>query len=263
MAVAIRNYSFRFNLKGKPVFVPSKTGRRIGEEIKAAVEEAYTFDENYFHLRRGGHVAALHYHRDSEWFARIDITRFFYSVSRRRVQSALDRAGLKGARFFAQWSTVRNPYDEPSYALPYGFVQSPVLASLVIATSRVGDHLRALDPAIKASVYMDDIALSGPDKDALQVAYDDTIALLNDEGFQANPEKLRPPSGSMDIFNCDIAEGRSVVRDDRIEDFLAGSPSEASEAAFLAYCASVEHGNANVTQSVTQPGPACPQTHEI
>lgn len=257
MAVAILNYEHTFKLKGKPVFVPSVKGRRIGKELKKAVEKAYSFDENYFHLRPGGHVAALHYHRDSEWFARIDITRFFYSVPRRRVQSALTRVGIKGARFFAQWSTVRNPYEEPAYALPYGFVQSPILASLVIATSEIGDHLRALDPEIKASVYMDDIALSGPDKDILQAAYDATIQLLKAEGFDASPEKLRPPSRAMDIFKCDLSEGCAVVRADRIADFIAGEPSVQSEAAFMAYCASVEDGNVTVTQSVTQtPGGA-------
>lgn len=244
MAIAIPNYKYTFKLKGKPVFVPTGVGRRIGEELKASIADAYDFDANYFHLKRGGHVAALHHHRDSEWFARIDITRFFYSISRRRVQSALDRIGLGRARFFAQWSTIRNPYGEPPYSLPYGFVQSPILASLVIANSAIGDHLRALEPHVRASVYMDDIALSGADRDELLVAYEQTIALLEQEGFSASPEKLRAPALEIDIFNCDLSGGRTRVRDERIAQFLALPRGEASEAAFAAYCASVEAGNA-------------------
>jgi hypothetical protein len=243
MAIAIPNYKYAFKLKGKPIYVPTGVGRRIGEELKAAVEEAHAFDANYFHLKRGGHVAALHHHRDSEWFARIDITRFFYSVSRRRVQSALDRIGLNRARFFAQWSTVKNPYGEPLYSLPYGFVQSPILASLVVATSGIGDHLRSLEPDIRTSIYMDDIALSGSDQDHLLAAYEQTLALLEQEGFKANEEKLRAPSQSIDIFNCDLSEGRTIVRDERIAEFLAVPRSDASEEAFAAYCASVEAGN--------------------
>ena len=119
MAVAIPNFEYSYRRKGKPVFVPTVIGRRIGNEIKCAVEEAYDFDPIYFHLRRGGHVAAMHHHRDNCAFARIDISRFFYSVSRRRVQSALDRVGVANARFYAKWSTVANPYDDPKYALPY------------------------------------------------------------------------------------------------------------------------------------------------
>jgi len=243
MAIAIPNYRYAFTLRGKPVYVPTSIGRRIGEELKAAVEKSYAFDANYFHLKRGGHVAALHHHRDSEWFARIDISRFFYSVSRRRIQSALDRIGLDRARFFAQWSTVKNPYGEPPYSLPYGFVQSPILASLVIATSAFGAHLRSLEPDIRTSVYMDDIGLSGSDESRLRSAYDQTVALLEQEGFKTNDEKLRAPAEAIDIFNCDLRGGRTIVRDERIAEFLAVPRSDASQEAFIAYCASVEAGN--------------------
>ncbi len=226
--------------------MPTGIGRRIGQEVKAAVEAAHDFDANYFHLKRGGHVAALHHHRDSEWFARIDISRFFYSVSRRRVQSALARLGIPKPRFLAKWSTVRNPYGDPLYSLPYGFVQSPILASLVVATSAMGDHLRALEPGVKVSIYMDDIALSGDSRDAVAEAYERTLTLLAAEGFEASGEKLRPPSAQIDIFNCDLAAGQTAVRDERIAAFLASKPSEASEAAFAAYCEAVEYGNRNV-----------------
>lgn len=243
MPVSIPNFDFSYRQNGKPVFVPSTIGRRIGREIKDRVENAFAFDPIYFHLRSGGHVAAMHYHRSSQSFARIDISRFFYSISRRRVQSAIDRAGVANARFYAKWSTVVNPDGEPKYALPYGFIQSPILASLVLASSSVGDHLLALPASVKVGVYMDDISLSSDHEADLAAAFESTLAALEADGFTVNAGKLRPPATVIDIFNCDLAHGKAVVRDDRIDAFFAADPDSAAEEAFVAYCAMVEDGN--------------------
>ena len=243
MAVAIPNFRFSYLHKDKPVFVPTTIGRRIGQEIKDNVEGAYQFDPMFFHLRAGGHVAAMHQHRPNTSFARIDISRFFYSISRRRVQSALDRIGVGKAAFYAKWSTVRNPYGEPRYALPYGFVQSPILASLVVATSAIGEHLLALPESVSATIYMDDITLSSGDETTLKSAFDDTLTVLEQDGFEISVKKLRPPATEIDIFNCDLSTGRSAVRDDRVAAFFNKAPSQASEEAFIAYCATVEIGN--------------------
>lgn len=243
MPVAIPNFDYSYLRKGKPVFVPTKIGRRIGNEIKEAVEDAYVFDPIYFHQQRGGHVAAMHHHRDNKLFARIDISNFFYSISRRRVQSALDRIGVAKARFYAQWSTVVSPFANPRYALPYGFVQSPILASLVVATSDLGQHLLGLPASVKGGVYVDDISLSSDDAGELQQAYDMTLAVIAADGFAVSPAKLRPPAPAIDIFNCDLAHGKASVTDERINTFLGDNPSQAAEDAFVAYCASVEIGN--------------------
>jgi Reverse transcriptase (RNA-dependent DNA polymerase) len=243
MPVAIPNFDYSYLRKGKPVFVPTKIGRRIGQEIKEAVERLYTFDPIYFHLRRGGHVAAMHHHRDHHAFARIDLSNFFYTISRRRAQSAMERVGMGNVRFYAQWSTVSNPYGDPKYALPYGFVQSPILASLVVATSDLGQHLLQLPANVKAAVYVDDISLSSNDLEALQEAYNATLAMIESDGFSINSGKLRPPANMIDIFNCDLEHGKTSVTDDRIEAFLSNNPSQEAEEAFVAYCASVEMGN--------------------
>ncbi len=243
MPVAIPNFDYSYVRKTKPVFVPTKIGRRIGNELKKAVEAAYTFDSIYFHLRRGGHVAAMHHHRDNHLFARIDISNYFYSISRRRVQSALDRAGVGNARFYAQWSTVVSPFGDPRYALPYGFVQSPILASLVVATSALGQHFLGLPTSVTVGVYVDDISFSSDNAIDLQQAYDATLAVIAADGFAVSANKLRPPAPAIDIFNCDLAHGRANVTKDRINAFLADSPNQEAEDAFVSYCASVERGN--------------------
>lgn len=243
MSVAIPNFDYSYPRKGKPVFVPTKIGRRIGKEIKQAVEAAHIFDPIYFHLRRGGHVAAMHHHRNNHTFARIDISNFFYSISRRRVQSALDRVGVGNAGFYAKWSTVVSPFDGPRYVLPYGFVQSPILASLVIATSDLGQHLLTLPASVTAGVYVDDISLSSDDPTELQKVYDATLEVIAADGFNVSLDKLRSPASAIDIFNCDLAHGKASVTDARIEAFLDSGPSQAAEDAFVNYCASVEAGN--------------------
>lgn len=244
MPVAIPNYRYSYDRRGKPVFVPTTIGERIGRELKAKVEAVHTFDPIFYHLRSGGHVAAMHHHRANTEFARIDISRFFYSISRRRVQSALDRIRVGDVAFYAKWSTVRNPYQNPRYALPYGFVQSPILATLVLATSNVGAHLLELPATVDVSVYMDDISLSSQDSAALGTAFDETVKALEEDGFSVSAAKLRPPAPLIDIFNCDLAHGKTVVRNDRILAFEAAVPSQAAEDAFIRYCASVEVGNA-------------------
>ncbi|WP_083813652.1 reverse transcriptase domain-containing protein [Gluconobacter morbifer] len=194
MSVIIPNFKYSYRHKNKPIFVPTKIGRRIGDEIKSKVEKHYEFPPIYFHLQRGGHVAAMHHHRNSHIFARIDIARFFYSISRRRVQSALDKISVNNARFYAKWSTVSNPYKSPKFVLPYGFVQSPILASLVMSTSEIGDLLLSLTNLVNASVYMDDILLSSKDPSELYKAFNLVQDALVADGFLLSSEYQRLPS---------------------------------------------------------------------
>src|SRR5690606_5864376 len=129
MPVRFHNFDYSYPRKGKPVFVPSPRGKQIGYDIKGQVEKAYAFDSFVYHFRPGGHVVALHAHRNRAVVSRIDIDSFFYGIGRNRVVRALHGIGIARANHYARWSTVKNPYAEPSYALPYGFVQSPILAS--------------------------------------------------------------------------------------------------------------------------------------
>ncbi len=249
MAVAIPNFAYRYDRKGKPVFAPSSIGRRIGSEIKEAVEAAYEFDPIYFHLRKGGHVAAMHHHRDNLLFASIDISNFFYSISRRRVQSALDRIGVRNAGFYAKWSTVANPYNKPQYALPYGFVQSPILASLVLATSTVGRHLReALPGSVRVAVYVDDISLSSNNEADLMAAYQSTVTAVQEDQFTVSQAKIQAPAPSITIFNCRLEQGYTQVTQQRVQAFYDGNPGVLEQTGFEAYCQTVMNGNADADQ---------------
>ncbi|CDZ57164.1 reverse transcriptase domain-containing protein [Neorhizobium galegae] len=244
MSVRFENFDHSFVQNGKHFFKPSAISRKIGADIKAQIEDAYKFDTFVYHMRQGGHVAAIHSHRVNSIFCRLDIERFFYGIGRNRVMIALRSIGLARAEHYAKWSTVKNPYEQPSYALPYGFVQSPIIATLVLMTSSVGEYLRALPDGITASVYMDDVVLSGNETDKLELAFNGLLANLPQAGFQINAAKLRMPSASMDVFNCDLTIGGTTVREERKAEFYSAAQSDKSVAAFERYCESIENGNA-------------------
>ncbi len=249
MPIAFLNYEYKYKKRGKPVFAPNERGRRIGSDIKGQVERAVQFDPFYYHLKPGGHVAALHAHRQHRYFARLDLERYFYSISKSKVQRVLVDNGILRVRHYAKWSCVRNPYGDPAYSLPYGFVQSPILATLVMMDSVAGAFLRNVSAGVLISVYMDDISLSSDDFGALTDAYDTARERLERAGFLINEAKVRAPSPAMDLFNCDLAHGQTSVQAERITEFYSEQRSIHAETAFDIYCAGVKQGNVQIAQT--------------
>lgn len=243
MPVNFENYSYSFLLNGKHVFSPSELGRRIGEDVKQRVENAYTFDDFYYHLRQGGHVAALHSHRANTHFCKIDIENFFYSVARNRVVRALRSREIHRATHYGKWSCVKNPYGGPSYALPYGFVQSPILATLVLATSEVGRTLHRFAENLTVSVYVDDISLSSNDLPLLQTRYEELLQAVENANFTVNADECVAPCRDITIFNCSLCNGETMVTPNRVAEFYRVPRSPESCAGFERYCASVRRGN--------------------
>lgn len=244
MTGAFGNCEYRFERpNGKPVFAPSKMGRRIGRQLKQRIELRYKPDHFYYHLREGGHVAAIHTHREKKYFARLDLENFFYSIARNRVARAIQGLGFARGQYYAKWSTVKNPYAPPSYALPYGFVQSPILASLVLSKSSLGSFLREIDGLVNVSVYVDDIAISGNNRRVLERTYRKMRRKVAESEFTINEAKSAAPGTSFELFNCHIERMRSVVTDARRAEFYAEVRTPRSEAAFEEYCSAIEHGN--------------------
>jgi hypothetical protein len=241
MPVEIWNFKTRYvNARGKWVFAPTEACKEKGHALKALVENAVGFEPFYYHLRRGGHVAALHTHRPQRFFARVDIKNFFYSISKSRVAGALHDIGIPAVRDYAKWSCVKNPLDKPAYALPYGFVQSPILASLVLRQSSVGTLLRGLSNSVAVSVYVDDIAISGADRAVVDEAFDRLLQSLEAANFALSPSKTAPTAEALELFNCELRYLHSAVTPARIERFqLEGK----DQGAFDRYLASVEAGN--------------------
>jgi hypothetical protein len=125
------NYEHKYKSCDKFIFTPTDDCARKGERLLRFFEH-HSFPPYFFHYKSGGHVAALHSHLTNNFFFKIDLKTFFYSISRNRVSAALHRFAFPRARTYAKWSTVLSPYNGgPRYVLPIGFVQSPLLATLV------------------------------------------------------------------------------------------------------------------------------------
>jgi hypothetical protein len=244
MPVRFENYSHTFSLNGKPVFAPSDLGRRIGADIKGRVEKAYAFEDFYYHLRKGGHVAGLHSHRPNRYFCKVDIENFFYSIARNRVVRCLRAISIPRSPHYGKWSCVKNPFGEPSYALPYGFIQSPILASLVLSKSALGTALNKLSKYANVAVYVDDITLSSNDLATLKTCYNEILEAFEVADFTPNAGKCTAPCERLSVFNCDLSQSKTLVEPARIADFSRVARTPASARGFELYCNSVKEGNA-------------------
>lgn len=229
------NFCHSYWKNGKPIFVPNPFGEELGRKLKRKVAKKYTFDKFIYHFKEGSHVVALHRHRKNAFFCRVDLSRFFYSIKRNRLKRVLKDIGIPKPEYYAKWSTVKNPFAGGGYVLPYGFVRSPILATLILSESPIGTYLRALPDTITPSVYMDDLCLSGQDQAALKEAFDGLVVAVAAAGFTLNDEKTREPAAKIDIFNCSLENGNTAVLPDRIDEFFAEDREAAAVASFETY----------------------------
>ena len=216
------NYGLRYKTRGRWIFVPTEQCERKGRRIIKFFSH-FAFPNYFYHYTPGGHVAAIHAHLQNKNFFKIDIQNFYYSIARMRVTRALRSHGYQGANTLAMWSTVRNPYPGGHpHVLPIGFVQSPLLASLVLMKSPVAAAIeRAIADGIRISVYMDDFIGSDDDVAALEAAYTDICTACVAAGLIPNPEKLAPPASAITAFNCDLTFGSAKVTDERVAKYNA------------------------------------------
>lgn len=222
--MAIAKWIHRYERKpGRWVFEPTDEARTIGIEVKTRVSACWQAPSYYFHLRAGGHVAALREHRDSSFFLKIDIADFFGSVSRSRLARVLkEYFSHREARRLATESTVRSPENPDRVMLPYGFVQSPLLASLALHKSRFGALLDALSKErdLVVTVYMDDIVISGNDLPRLEQILQEVKVTANRSRFQLNQEKEQGPASAISVFNIDLVAGTDMaVTAERLTEF--------------------------------------------
>lgn len=247
MTATYLNYEYSYFRKGKPVFVPNEKCRDMGTALKDYLTARKLFSEIYCHLHDGGHVSALHIHRNNKYFAKVDIKNFYYSIARNRVKQTLKSFfKYKEAEELARLSCVKNPYhlndkSMPSYSLPYGFVQSPILATLILKKSAIGQYIENLDEDIYATVYMDDITISSNDIDKLEIAFAGLFDAAKASSFTLNATKTVAPTTEMEVFNCNLENGSTTVTKERIAEFYSVTRSIPSQEGFEDYCIRVEN----------------------
>ncbi|WP_256330331.1 reverse transcriptase domain-containing protein [Variovorax sp. YR216] len=240
-------WEHRFERKpGRWVFVPSDEARAIGENIRALIAGLWQAPEYYFHLRAGGHVAALREHQASSFFFKVDISDFFGSVSRSRLSRVLKAYfSHQEALRFATESTVRDPANPGRTMIPYGFVQSPLLASLVLQTSRLGLLLDRLskEEDLVVTVYVDDIVVSGHDKERLERILEDLRIVARRSRFELRDEKQQGPASSIEVFNIELSAGTELA-------VSAARLAEFSEALLTATSANQAAGISNYVRGI-------------
>lgn len=213
----------RFEIRpGTWVFVPTERSVIAGRELKAAIEQRWHAPKNYFHLSPGGHLTALRAHLESAHFAHLDIQNFFGRVNKSRVTRCLKPYfGYVEARRVAAESTVAHP-TLGGAMLPFGFVQSPILASLCLSKSALGRCLREIPRrlGVKVSVYVDDIILSSDEEFVLAQALQEVESAANRSGLPLNAAKREGPAAKITAFNIELSHLALAVEPDRWAKFV-------------------------------------------
>lgn len=218
-------YSHRFTLpNGVTVCIPSEKGRERGKEIAQDVSGRWTPKSNYFHQLEGGHVAATRRHYASPVIAKLDLAKFYHQVGRSKVHRALKLIGTpqKDAWETACDSTVERDPGQRNFSLPFGYVQSPILASIALDYSALGTAIAQLNTGgCLVSAYVDDIIVSADDADTVNSALDQLRTAAGVSGFAINEKKSEGPAGEITAFNIHLGSGRIEITKKRMMEFEA------------------------------------------
>lgn len=218
-------WASKFEIKpGVWVFIPTDEEIQFGRSLKKELETFWSPPSYYYHLRKGGHIAALKYHVGNSYFLRLDLTNFFGCIGRSRVTRNLKRFyQYKTAREYANRSTVRHPERNPVvYMIPFGFVQSPLIASICLQSSKLGGLLGRLNASkeFDVSVYVDDILVSSKSHHALTTVEEEIRESAENSGFYLNLEKSTSTSDEVTAFNVVLSSNGLRVSDQRLEQFF-------------------------------------------
>lgn len=255
-------WSSRFELKlGKWVFVPTAEMVAEGKIIKASIEAAWKPPSYYYHLRSGGgHVKAMRSHLGHTSFLRVDIKDFFGSINKSRVTRCLKSKVVEyeTAREWANKSTVFDPNDKKRYFIPFGFVQSQIIAALCLKESALGGYLGKVSKNKKAaiSVYVDDIIVSSCDEGLCDEILEGIKTTAKRSGFTLNAEKQEGPAACITAFNILLANELLEIQPDRLRLFVEmyeRAENDDQRSGVLSYIASVNEAQAQMVASSLSP----------
>ncbi|HDU8493842.1 reverse transcriptase [Morganella morganii] len=215
----------KFELKKNNwVYVPSSEARDQGSAFLKDLLLKWTPPIYYYHLRNGGHISALQVHLNSKYFAHIDLKHFFNSTGRSRVTRVLrEFYPFEQAREIARFSTVKNLVSLcPSHVIPYGFVQSPMIATICLDKSLLGKTIRELfnRKDIKISVYMDDIIISSLSLDIVESVYSQLLRCIKKSHYLINEDKSQPPAKNIVVFNINLSRNNIKITETRVIELL-------------------------------------------
>ncbi|MDM5054435.1 reverse transcriptase domain-containing protein [Aeromonas dhakensis] len=214
----------KFEVKpGSWVYVPTKQVAEYGRRIHDELLTRYRCPRYYFHLQSGGHLAALQHHIDDHFFAHLDIKNFFGSISRTRITRSLkDILSYPIARDIAKKSTVPVSNGQSySHCLPYGFVQSPLLASICLHRSHLGTVIERLHQTgyVRISLYMDDLIVSGMNESITKTAFELIKKAASKSHFELNATKEAKQQPQIECFNISLSHRLLEITPRRLIEF--------------------------------------------
>jgi hypothetical protein len=236
-------YSTKFEIRpSRWVFVPSAVGRRYGHQVLRWINRRWRVPKHYYHFRKDGHVAAMRLHANSEYFLYFDLQAFFHSVTRAKVHRALRRVGFQQRLSWsiAQESTVVVPSHD-GYRLPYGYIQSTMLATLVLHTSQLGSMLTSVKRSgARVSVYVDDIVISSTRK----INFESMLNMFADTAKASNFQlgKRIIPHSNTQALGIKIEDNTLYLPDDVMQRFIERvihEPYSSRSMATIAYAKTV------------------------
>lgn len=245
----------KFEIKpNKWVFVQSLEHKNRGAALVVSLAKRWSPPSFYYHLREGGHVAALKSHCQHQYFFYIDIKDFFGSINRTRVTRVLKKhMKYDVARSVANFSTVKIKINsEEKYVLPFGFTQSPFLSAMCLDDSQLGRLLReysvlASSGSLNVSVYMDDIILSSNNLKYLTDAGQSILAAANRSGFDIKDIGSAGVKELVEVFNVQLSQGLLEITPERMHEFsmrYAASSNEHERLGIYNYVVSVNPAQA-------------------
>ena|SRR5579859_766418 len=240
---------------GRWVYVPTPEARSEGTEIKRRITALWDSPEYYYHLRKGGHVAAIQSHLGNSRFIRFDIQDFFGSINRTRVTRCLKQlVPYSEARAWATRSTVRDPVFNGKTHIPYGFVQSQVLSSICLFSSALGRYLHRIQGkhGLVVSVYVDDVIVSACDVGKLEMVYAQIQVASARSRLILSPDKSAAPSPQVSAFNILLSEASMAITSARLAEFsaaLAAGANDSQRSGILNYVKSVSPSQFAILES--------------
>jgi len=241
---------YRFRKKSGWVFVPTEDTIAYGQEVKALIEERWRTPSYYYHLQQGGHISALCQHKPHKYFLHLDIKHFFGNIRASRVTRCLKEiVSYAEAREIAIYSTVHHPYAKRLSILPFGFIQSPIIASVCLKMSALGKVLHELHKksCMTVSVYMDDIIISSDNIDDLE----NTLAKIEQASDRSrlplNKTKQEGPGKMVTAFNIELSQHNLDITPGRLSEFQKiyhASTNESQKAGILNYVKAINNAQA-------------------
>lgn len=201
---------------GKYICVPNAETKEYGNNLVIKIKRKWVPPAYFYHWQRGGHVCAVKLHVGRKYYFRIDLKSFYAHVGETRVYSRLKdlfpSKGHRYAREAAYCSTVPLPDDPTTRALPYGFPQSPILASIALRNSILGKFLGELhqSSSYMISVYMDDMIVSTNSLPRANEAYEALCSKVTRSNFAINTSKCTGVvADQIEAFNI-IADAKGI-----------------------------------------------------